>query len=258
MNDEKIFKKYEIKGADYHYKQINKSNRQTFNSYVYARYQLELKILSLLIKRIPKKGQQIRILDLGCGDGVIFHLFNKIINQKSFELYGIDSNQIAIETARKRVPNATFELGNVLDLPFEDNMFDVIITADVIEHISDLKQMLSEIKRVGKNKSYLVLGTPTRFTEFPFDNSHVKEFFVKEYEMLLKSHFKVLKIIQSHELVYFLLYERPFKILGRNRYFIRNLIDFITIKFDKNPFMKVKENEKGFYSYMFAMCKITK
>jgi len=223
MDKEIFFEKYELKGADYHYRQINKKNRRVFNSYVYARYKIELLLISYYLKKLSKDNQKVRILDVGCGDGVIFYLINNTIKLRNYELYGIDFEEKALNIARNKVPNGVFKNADVRNIPFEDNYFNIIISADVIEHISNPNLMLSEIKRVGKDQSYVIIGTPIRFTEIPFDKMHCKEFFLNEYKELLNSYFKIIKIFQSHKLVYFLLYEKSFKIFNRKGYF--NLID---------------------------------
>lgn len=55
-----------------------------------------------------------------------------------------------------------FVVGDVLDLPFLDNAFDFIIARHLLEHLSDPKRFVSEIKRVGKA---CYIATPSPFTE---------------------------------------------------------------------------------------------
>ena len=51
-------------------------------------------------------------------------------------------------------------VGNVLKLPFEDNSFDVVLCAEVLEHLpfKEFEKALSELKRV--TKKYMVLSLP--------------------------------------------------------------------------------------------------
>ena len=46
--------------------------------------------------------------------------------------------------------NATFHVGDVTDLPFEDGYFDVAHCHAVLMHVPDTKGVLSEVKRVLK------------------------------------------------------------------------------------------------------------
>ena len=254
MVDEIIFNKYKIKGANYHYKQINKKNRSYFNAYVYARYQIELELILKIMK--IKKPKVVRILDVGCGDGVILYLLNKICKKDKLELYGIDSSEIALKIAKRKNPDVNLKTADVYDLPFEDNFFDLIVSSDVLEHVLNPEQMLSEINRVGKDNSYVIFGTPIRITEKPLDKMHQHEYFPNEYKTMLCKQFKNVRIIQSHKLFYFLLYEKISSILGRKILLYRNIINLLSIYFNKNPFLKIKKSNNENYTYMFGIGRI--
>ncbi len=60
------------------------------------------------------------ILDCGCGEG---HLLKKLQGRK----YGIDLSVTAIKRAKEKNPDAKFLKSNIIDLPFEDNFFDIVI-----------------------------------------------------------------------------------------------------------------------------------
>jgi len=55
-----------------------------------------------------------------------------------------------------------FVVGDVLDLPFLNNSFDLLIARHILEHLSDPERFISEIKRLSK-AAYIV--TPSPFTE---------------------------------------------------------------------------------------------
>ena len=48
-----------------------------------------------------------------------------------------------------------FKEGNVLELPFEDNIFDFIFSNGVIHHTIDIEKALSELSRILKPNGYL-------------------------------------------------------------------------------------------------------
>ena len=115
------------------------------------------------------------------------------------------------------------------------------------------------MKRVGKNNSYIIIGTPIRYRETPYDKMHYHEFFPKEYENLLKDYFINVKIIQSHKIQHFFLYFKESVILRKKRPFFRYLINILTVFFRINPFLKIKTTENELhYSYMFGIGKIRK
>ena len=251
------FGKYQTRGPDYHYKDIDSSNIATFNAYVFARYQIELELISIALKKYYNKNY-VKILDIGCGDAVLFYLLNQKIKDYNLELYGVDSSDSALSVAREKNPKVFFKESDVYSIPFEDNYFDMIISSDVIEHVVEAKKVLSEIKRVGKKKSIIIIGTPIRHTEIPRDKMHYYEFFPQEFKDLLNDFFSDVKIIQSHKLRYLLLYNQMLSIFGINKPVFRYLINILTVYFKRNPFLKIKRNDNEIYSYMFGIGKITK
>jgi SAM-dependent methyltransferase len=56
-------------------------------------------------------------------------------------------------------------VGNALKLPFADNHFDCTVAFQVLEHIPDPLEMLSEAYRIIKPGGYLVLTTPFMWGE---------------------------------------------------------------------------------------------
>jgi SAM-dependent methyltransferase len=58
--------------------------------------------------------------------------------------------------------------GTALQLPFTDNSFDLIIIQDVIEHLTDVTDFYSEVKRVLKINGSIYLSTPNKLSLFNF------------------------------------------------------------------------------------------
>ena len=94
---------------------------------------------------LPENGN---LLDLSCGDG---KLLNSIHTLKSnLSLFGIDISKVEIELATKTNPTINFQQSEATGLPFENNIFDVVICAMSLHHYEDLNLVLAEIKRVLK------------------------------------------------------------------------------------------------------------
>lgn len=89
------------------------------------------------------------VLDAGCGGGRYSAAWSKL-GAKS--VTGLDFSEENIATARERVRlnNVTFKHGNVLDIPFEDNSFDVVFCNGVLHHTPDWRRGAGEIVRVLK------------------------------------------------------------------------------------------------------------
>ncbi len=94
-----------------------------------------------------------RVLDFGCGPGTISVGLAEAVAPNG-RLDGIDMEQTQVEMAsreagRSGVP-AEFRVGDVMDLPFEDNTFDAAHCHAVLMHVPDTAGALAEIKRVLK------------------------------------------------------------------------------------------------------------
>ena len=102
---------------------------------------------------LPYLRPGLRILDFGCGPGNISAGLAKAVDPG--ELHGIDMEKSQIDLARSvakanGIGNATFQVGDVIEMPFEDGYFDVAHCHNVLMHIPDTAAVLAEVKRVLK------------------------------------------------------------------------------------------------------------
>lgn len=91
-----------------------------------------------------------KILDVGCGKGFMMHDFLQL-NPK-LNVKGLEISSYAISNAKTEVVNL-IDQGNAIELPYEDQSFDLIISINTIHNLNlnDLKKSLKEICRVSKN-----------------------------------------------------------------------------------------------------------
>lgn len=102
-------------------------------------------------------------LDLGCGLGRHSILFG----QNGFNVYCFDISEDAInktkEWATKEKLEFDYKVGDMLDLPYDDNKFDCILCRNVISHTDTegMKKVIKELNRVLKvgGECYLTLGS---------------------------------------------------------------------------------------------------
>lgn len=252
MESEIRFNKYLKKGPDYHWKQIDKKRFREFNAFVFARYMFFVNEVKKLLKYA--KNKKVRILDVGCGDGVLLYLIKKNNKNVNFEIYGLDLSKEALSIAKNRIPEGSFTNTEVYDLNFEDNFFDIIVSSDVIEHVNNPKRMLKEIKRVLNNEGFVIIGTPIRYTEEPLDKMHYYEFYPKEFNNLIKNFFNSLELKETHNLFYYLLYNKIFNVFGKNIVLFRYIINIFTI-FGFNPFLKQRRYRNELFVYMYCIAK---
>ncbi|MGD0028125.1 MAG: class I SAM-dependent methyltransferase [Candidatus Bathyarchaeia archaeon] len=97
------------------------------------------------------------VLDVGCGDGFVTRAISKLPGV--MEVHGVDISDTAIRVAKSKYPHIDFKVGQVANLPFERNYFDVVVAIELIEHIYDTEQMFREFSRVLKDAGHLIITT---------------------------------------------------------------------------------------------------
>lgn len=119
--------------------------------------------LCIIEKAISKYNIKIpsKLLELGCGNGCLTIALNKI----GFECWGIDIAPSAIdwakEIAKKEKRDIDYTIGNVLNLPYPDNFFDIAIDGHCFHCIidNDRKSFLNEAYRVLKPDGIFIIMT---------------------------------------------------------------------------------------------------
>ncbi|MFA4999779.1 MAG: class I SAM-dependent methyltransferase [Patescibacteria group bacterium] len=101
------------------------------------------------------------VLDVGCGYGW-FEL--SAVKRGCSKIIGIEISGEDLKTAKENIDNdrIEFKTGSAIQLPFNDNEFDSIVSWEVIEHIPKNTEniMFREVKRVLKNNGVFYLSTP--------------------------------------------------------------------------------------------------
>jgi ubiquinone/menaquinone biosynthesis C-methylase UbiE len=109
-------------------------------------------------------------LDIGCGSGLnIKRLFEKSPNAKSF---GVDYSSTSVKKSKQLnkelVDKGCVEIyeANVLDMPFEDKMFDIITAFETVYFWPDIITSFKEVKRILKDdgKFFIVMDANGCYT----------------------------------------------------------------------------------------------
>jgi tRNA (uracil-5-)-methyltransferase TRM9 len=107
-----------------------------------------------------------KVLDLGCGNGRFFEVlkdkerFFEVLKDKEVDYIGVDFSEKLIEIAKKRFPEAKFQVADALNLPFPNSFFDKVYSIAVFHHIPSKEfrqRFLKEIRRVLKPEGLLIL-----------------------------------------------------------------------------------------------------
>ncbi len=125
---------------------------------------------------------QTRLLEVGCGPAAnVWYM-----SREGFDVFGIDGSKIAIEKGKKRLAeenlSATLIVGDIINLPFEDNLFDGVIDVECLYCMStaNTEKILNHIKRVLKpggifysrtfSDNFFIGSNPNQLSKFEYKN----------------------------------------------------------------------------------------
>lgn len=106
-------------------------------------------------REIQKYGDEMRILDAGCGVGTIIKALGD-----DLLIYGADIQFDAIFYCKSHFENAEFLISNLGKIPFKNESFDLIVCSMVIEHIHGQGDFLKELGRILKKSGSILITTP--------------------------------------------------------------------------------------------------
>jgi len=150
-----------------------------------------------------------RVLDLGCGAGR-----NSIyLAKKGFDVIGVDVSKSALRFANnwaeeERLSNATFTLGTMVNIPFDDYLFDAVVSVSVIHHgVKEyIMRTIAEINRILRRKGVFIANIASVRDPRYGDGEKVEE---NTFQIL-----EAFEQYQFEELHHFFTREEAFEILA--------------------------------------------
>ena len=147
-----------------------------------------------------------RILDAGCGEGfVVSYLLQ---GNDGLTITGIDCSLEAIEMARQMVPGVLFDVGDLREMPYGDDSFDLVMCLEVLEHLPDPHRGLRELRRV--TSAHCLVSVPHepffRATNFlrgkhvpawGRDPEHLQHWTAKQFRHLVGQYFEIERFVYS-------------------------------------------------------------
>lgn len=158
-----------------------------------------------------------KILDVGCGPAEFCKILDE--NFKNLKIFGIDISEKMIEKSKELLPLGNFNVGDVHELPFEDNSFDYIFNTSSFHHYEDPLVALNQMYRVLKKDGTLYLLDSIKdsfiFSFMPwywdFKDSkycYSKHLYAKEFRNLFSKSFfvntKYVKFYKSYPAIHLL------------------------------------------------------
>jgi SAM-dependent methyltransferase len=133
-----------------------------------------------LMRRMTDDLSPRSILDIGGGEGSLLETLSAA--HPNAKMTGTDLAATAVELARKQMPRAEFA---VLDVTKErlPGAFDLVVCADVVEHIEDDQSALDNMAAMTAPGGYVVVATlQGRMRRFEKDVGHVRNYIPAELE----------------------------------------------------------------------------
>jgi len=106
---------------------------------------------------ITPNNSNIRVLDVGCGPGI----FSRELAEKGFQVDSIDYSESMIKEAAKqtKLKNVRYKVGDVYNIPFSNEYFDIVICLGVLQTVDDAPRALREISTKLKPGGLLIITT---------------------------------------------------------------------------------------------------
>jgi len=167
-------------------------------------------ISQLLVNRFNQKIRNIilglefsNIVDIGCGEGVVLRMLEKEVYNRNCIGIDIDSNNIKL--SKKNVPFCKFKVGNIYNLPFNKNSFEVVMCLEVLEHLYKPEEALSALYEL--SSKYVIISVPREpiwrvlnmlrgkyWKDLGNTPGHVNHWSLKKIILLLKKYFKIVDV----------------------------------------------------------------
>ena len=110
-------------------------------------------LASRVATELAQIGPQARILDCGVGNGSLSIALDSLITDP-VDLHAIDTSAEMLVQAKSVMQHAgldpRLQQADIMSLPYEDQSFDVVMAAHVLEHLPDPQTALAEMVRVLK------------------------------------------------------------------------------------------------------------
>ncbi len=118
-------------------------------------------LFNAVLQKTKNTDKGIKLLDVGCGAGG----YCKMASEQGFNVSGYDASEQLIAIARERLPQADFQTGDLEDLPYSDNTFDIVTGFNCFQFAGNIVNALHEAGRVTKKGGTVVIavwGSPEK------------------------------------------------------------------------------------------------
>ena len=109
-----------------------------------------------IIKNTPIENTIGKYLDIGCNNGVYTVALGNLLKLNKSDIYGIDLGKFA-GMSIEPIDGFNYKDYDGVNIPYDDNSFDLISMFMVFHHVNRPNELMSEIKRVTKKGGLILL-----------------------------------------------------------------------------------------------------
>jgi len=106
------------------------------------------------------------VLEVGCSGGR--HLRSLLAIRRDIICFGCDIDRFSVHYGHKISPEINFIVGDGLNLPYKEGVFDAVAIMDYLEHVSDANRAIEEVKRVVKSGGVITAFVPCEGNKLSF------------------------------------------------------------------------------------------
>ncbi len=142
------------------------------------------------------------VLDIASGEGY----GSKMLSIRAKSVQGVDVDEASVLHANGKYgsQNLIFTSVDACSIPLGNEVVDVVVSFETLEHVEDQDAMLKEFKRVLRSEGLAIISSPEKYAynqENPHENPyHKKELDLDEFKTLLKSQFRNVCILGQYHL----------------------------------------------------------
>lgn len=148
-------------------------------------------VIEALRRYLPPRAD---LLSLGAGRGYVEELIEDRLRRKIVRL---DLNESALSEAR---PGSVSICGSVYHLPVGSDRFDSVLAVDLIEHLTEPRLAMEEIRRILRKEGFLFIKAPN-WGHWHYRWWYLRQGSLKTFHQLRQGHFVFYNYQEMEQLV---------------------------------------------------------
>ena len=168
--------------------------------------------IPLWLPRLLKSSGGRGFIDVGCGDGRILRALHRGGFLRGYEVWATDLSQTRIDRVRDELPFVKARVRDACDLhDMPESRFDLAMSTQVIEHVSDDARMLNEMSRLVRPGGSIYLTTVFKKSyawyfyrnqgHWVLDPTHIREY-TSDAQLLTKLNRTGLTLVKSQKTLF--------------------------------------------------------